>query len=105
MSNPQNTKTTNPNTDSENQSAIDESENKYNSHPEKKPHQDELITTDEQDRSSYKNEYEGSEEDDLNENSEGNSEGNSENSKKSDENQLDHNGFPKPKDSSFPSNL
>ncbi|WP_310556683.1 hypothetical protein [Flavobacterium sp.] len=37
------------------QAVIDESENKYDSHPEKKPHQSEAIINDEQDRSSYKN--------------------------------------------------
>lgn len=97
-----NIKSTNPNKDSENQSGIDESENKYYSHPEKEPHQDKLITTDEQDISSNKNEYEGSDDDDLNENKVAE---NKEDSDNFDKNKLDENGFPKYKDSSFPSNI
>lgn len=54
--------------------------NKYDSHPEKKPHQSELISKGEQDRNSYKNQFD----DNLD---------------------LDENGFPIAKDSSFPSNI
>jgi hypothetical protein len=85
------------------QSVMDGNENRYDSHSENQPKQSGQITNEEQDRNSYKN-HDGnrSEENDFDETEE-----NEENEEDNDvdDQDLDENGFPRSKDSSFPSNI